>query len=129
MLKSAVAVAVGFVAVVLLSFAADALMLWLAPAAVGYGARESKTWVLGVMLTYVAVFVVTGSWLTARLAPANPMRHALLLGAVGLAISIAVTAGTWTAEPVWYHVASLALILPCAWLGGWLRVRGLPAPS
>jgi hypothetical protein len=27
----------------------------------------------------------------------------------------------WDTAPVWYHVASLALVMPYAWLGGRLR--------
>jgi hypothetical protein len=34
-------------------------------------------------------FAVAGSYLTARLAPDRPMRHALVLGAIGLVLGIA----------------------------------------
>jgi hypothetical protein len=40
-----------------------------------------------------------GSYLAARLAPDRPMQHALVLGAVGLALSIAGAVGTWNAGP------------------------------
>src|SRR5262245_41500781 len=34
--------------------------------------------------SYRIVISIAGAWLTARLAPARPMRHALLLGVVGV---------------------------------------------
>ena len=42
---------------------------------------------------YRFVFDVAGCWLTARLAPDRPMRHALVLGAIGLVLSIAGAVG------------------------------------
>jgi hypothetical protein len=72
---------------------------------------------------YRLVFGVGGGYLTARLAPAHPMRHALILGAVGLALSIAGAAAMWDAGPAWYPLGVAASALPCAWLGArlWLR--------
>ena len=70
---------------------------------------------------YRFVIDVAGSWLTARLAPDRPLRHALALGWVGLALSITGTIAMWNAGPHWYPIALAASALPCAWLGGRLR--------
>jgi hypothetical protein len=74
---------------------------------------------------YRIVYGVAGSYLAARLAPDRPMQHALALGVVGLAISIAGAAATWNAGPTfgpkWYSLAVIAIALPCAWAGGKLR--------
>jgi len=72
---------------------------------------------------YRFVIDVAGSWLTARLAPDRPMRHALALGWVGLALSITGTIAMWNAGPHWYPLALAASALPCAWLGGRLNAR------
>ena len=40
-------------------------------------------------LAYRCIYGAAGAWLTARLAPYAPMRHALILGAIGVAISLA----------------------------------------
>jgi hypothetical protein len=72
---------------------------------------------------YRFVFDVAGSWLTARLAPDRPMQHALVLGAIGLVLSIAGAAAFWDAGPHWYPLAIAASALPCAWLGGRLQGR------
>jgi hypothetical protein len=70
---------------------------------------------------YRFVFDVAGSYLTARLAPDRPMRHALALGAVGLALSIAGAVTMRGAGPAWYPIALAVSALPCAWLGARLR--------
>jgi hypothetical protein len=74
---------------------------------------------------YRIVYGVAGGYLAARLAPDRPMQHALTLGVVGLAISIAGAVATWNAGPAfgpkWYPLALIALALPCAWAGGRLR--------
>lgn len=73
---------------------------------------------------YRVVYSVAGSYVTARLAPNRPMQHALVAGAVGLAVSIAGAIATWNLGlgPHWYPIAVAAIALPCAWLGGKLRL-------
>jgi hypothetical protein len=48
---------------------------------------------------YRTVYGVLGAYVTARLAPDRPMRHALWLGAIGLAVSIFGAAVTWNGGP------------------------------
>jgi hypothetical protein len=72
---------------------------------------------------YRAVYDIAGCWLTARLAPTRPMRHALALGAIGLALSVAGAAAMWDAGPAWYPLGLAASALPCAYLGGRLARR------
>ena len=78
---------------------------------------------------YRIVYTVIGSYIAARLAPDRPMWHAMVLGIVGLVVSIAAAVGTWNHEPPlgphWYAVAIAAISIPCAWLGGKLRERQL----
>jgi hypothetical protein len=73
-------------------------------------------------LLYRIVYGIGGSYLTARLAPDRPMGHALALGLVGLALSIAGTVATWGKGPEfgpkWYALAVAATAIPCAWAGG-----------
>jgi hypothetical protein len=49
------------------------------------------------------------------------MRHALILGALGLAFNLAMTPATWALRPAWSIVLDLALVMPYAWIGGRLR--------
>jgi hypothetical protein len=79
--------------------------------------------------TYRTVYGVAGSYITARLAPDRPMGHALVLGAIGLAVSIAGLAATWNRVPSlgphWYPLALVVLGMPQSWAGGKLRVMQL----
>ena len=78
---------------------------------------------------YRTVYGVLGSYLTARLAPSRPMGHAMVGGAIGLAVSILGAAVTWNKGPAfgphWYPLALVVLALPTAWVGGKFRVGQL----
>jgi surface polysaccharide O-acyltransferase-like enzyme len=80
---------------------------------------------------YRIVYNVVGCYVAARLAPDRPMLHALALGVVGVAVSIAGTVATWNRGPAfgpkWYPLALIALAMPCAWAGGRLREMQLRA--
>jgi hypothetical protein len=85
---------------------------------------------------YRIVYGVLGSYVIARLAPDRPMQHALVGGVVGLVVSTVGAAVTWnhvpSLGPHWYPVALIVTALPCAWLGGKLRLMELrrqPEPS
>jgi hypothetical protein len=81
----------------------------------------------GVLLFLLAISVVLSllaGWLTARLAPKNAWRHVYWLGALQLAIGLAVQIGSWALMPVWYHIPFLALLIPGVLAGGLLRLRG-----
>jgi len=75
-------------------------------------------------LAYRTVYAVLGSWIVARLAPRNPMRHAMALGVVGLVLSTAGAVAAITLAdlgPSWYPIALVATALPTAWAGGALE--------
>lgn len=80
---------------------------------------------------YRTLYGVAAGYITARLAPARPMKHAMILGILGFIVSIAGAALTWNKGPAfgphWYPVALVILALPTAWLGGKLRTVQLPA--
>ena len=73
-------------------------------------------------LAYRIVYGIVGGYLAARLAPNRPMAHALMLGAVGLVLSIVGVAANWNKGPEygprWFSLALIATALPCAWIGG-----------
>ena len=74
-------------------------------------------------LAYRIVIAVAGAYLTARLAPNKPMRHALILGGVGVVLSLAgaIAAMPMNLGPDWYPIALVISSVPCAWLGGALH--------
>jgi len=79
--------------------------------------------------SYRVVYTILGSYLAARLAPDRPMWHAMVLGVVGLVVSIAGAVATWNTQPPvgphWYALLIAAISIPCAWIGGMIRERQL----
>lgn len=73
--------------------------------------------------SYRAVLSVIGCYITARLAPANPMRHALILGGIGVVLSSLGAVAMWSTGHHWYPISLIVLTLPYAWLGGYLYTR------
>lgn len=74
-------------------------------------------------LGYRLPYNIAGCYLIAWAAPRHPMRHALIGGAIGFALSAlgAVAAMNADLGPLWYPVALALSALPCAWLGGLLH--------
>jgi hypothetical protein len=69
------------------------------------------------VLGYRAVLSLIGCYLTARLAPRNPMAHALSLGVIGTIFSAVGTIAMADRSPAWYGWMLTALAMPIAWLG------------
>jgi hypothetical protein len=124
-LRSFVAVFVGFVAVVVLSLGTDQVLhvLQVYPP---WGQPMHDPGLNLLALAYRCVYAVLGSFIAAGLAPRAPMRHALVLGGIGLVLSVigAIAAlGMADLGPAWYPIALVLSALPCAWLGGDLYRR------
>jgi hypothetical protein len=82
---------------------------------------------------YRTVYAIGGCYLAACLAPDRPMRHALILGIIGMVLGLVGTIATWNAGPEfgpkWYPLALVLLALPSAWVGGKLREVQLSSTS
>jgi hypothetical protein len=72
---------------------------------------------------YRTLIGIAGSYLCARLAPRNPMQHALILGGIGTAFGIAGAMAMWGVGPAWYALGVIAITLPSAWAGAKLFLR------
>jgi hypothetical protein len=125
MARSIVAVVVGYLLIGMLSFGADVVMHNLRPEVYLDGGRLEHVPTLLVVMVYVAVFAILGCYVTARLAPRNPMKHALILGALGVVTQVAMWSIAWNTVPAWFHIVSLALVMPYAWIGGRIREKQL----
>ena len=74
-------------------------------------------------IVWGAVFALVAGWLTARIAVRRPATHAAVLAgviALGALISLAAAPGA-----KWSQLSALAVMAPCAWLGG-LRAKAQP---
>lgn len=74
---------------------------------------------------YRLLIGVASGWLVARIAPDRPVWHAVVLGAIGLVISMASSIATWNrgAEfgPHWYPILLGVSSIPASWLGARLH--------
>jgi hypothetical protein len=121
--KSVGAVFGGFLVIVILSVLTDTLLeqIGVLPRGSLFGAGPVL-----LALSYRIVYSVLGCYVTARLAPNQPMGHALALGLVGVVISAIGSIAARGLAPDWYAWALVLVALPCAWVGGrWaLRMKG-----
>ncbi|MES2643138.1 MAG: hypothetical protein V4850_26885 [Myxococcota bacterium] len=123
--RSIGAVVAGFLATAVLSIGTDAVMH-----ATGVfpplGVRMPDAMFV-LPAVYRAAFTVVGGWVTARLAPHAPMRHAWALAALGtlggLAGLAAGVAGGDALGPLWYAVSIPVSAIPCILAGAWLATR------
>jgi len=69
--------------------------------------------------SYRVVISVAGAWLTARLAPDKPMKHAMILGGIGVVLGLIGVVATWDMGlgPRWYPILLVVLALPQCWAG------------
>ena len=120
-LRRAGAVFAGLLTIVVLSTAADAVLH-----ATGvyppFPVRMADELFL-LATAYRVVFGIAAGYVTARLAPDHPTRHALVLGGIGVVLSTAGAIAMWEYGPGWYSLAVIAISLPCAWAGARLAAR------
>jgi hypothetical protein len=78
-------------------------------------------------LAYRTVDGILGTYVAGRLAPSSPRGHALTLGGIGVVLSslgvLATMNGGPELGPIWYPLVLVAIVLPCAWVGGTLAER------
>ena len=124
MARSIFAVIAGFVVTGLLIGATTMGLTATLPGA--FDARNAPNGIgmLLAMHLYVAVYATLGCWLAARLAPSHPMRHAMIVGLLGVLVNAANPA-IWTLYPMWSNVISIGTPLLWGWVGGRIRERQL----
>ena len=124
-LASAGAVVAGFIVTAAASTAADAVMhgLGIFPSS----PREMSGPLFALASAYRAVFTVAGGYITARLAPDRPMRHASILAGIGLVAGLAgvvayYVIGGGELGPAWYAISIPVEAIPCVLLGAKLAI-------
>jgi hypothetical protein len=122
-LKSIGAVIAGLIFIVITHTAIDAILE--STGVLPKGHLYVGTGLILFVIFYRAVFSLLGCYLTARLAPQKPMKHALILGAIGFVLSAAgaIATADMNLGPAWYAWSLVVISLPIAWLGGKLYLR------
>ena len=77
-------------------------------------------------LAYRSVYTVVSGYITAKLAPRNPMRHVWILAFIGLAMAVlgVIATSGMNVGPRWFPISLAVTALPLVWLGGVLHRRG-----
>jgi peptidoglycan/LPS O-acetylase OafA/YrhL len=131
-LASVGAVGAGFIVTALASTAADAVMY--AAGIFPSVPQLMSDSLFALAAAYRALFTVAGGYVTARLAPDRPMRHAWILAGIGLVAGLAGVVAYYTIGedlgPAWYAISIPVEAIPCVWLGGQLAAsRRSSAPA
>jgi len=121
-LKSIGAVVAGFFALVILSIIMDSI-LEKAGIMKTDPFVENPAWLIAIIILYRTVFNTLGCYLTARLAPNKPMKHAIVLGVIGVVLTIVGLIAMWDIPPRWYPISLIILTLPSAWFGGKMAIK------
>jgi hypothetical protein len=125
MVKSVWAVIAGLVTIVLLSIATDVVLegAKIVPAPHEQTAHPEFFYFFA---AYRFLFTILGGFVTAKLAPSAPMNHALILGAIGVALGTAGAIVMWGVGPDWYALSLPISAVPLCWLGAMLAARRAP---
>ncbi len=102
MIRSTRAVLAGIVTLTALSFGIEAII-----------GADNKL----LMSAYTLLSIVAGGLVTAWLAPRNPIRHAVIMGAIQAFMTFGVMFEMRDSMPLWGWGASIALTVPAAWCG------------
>lgn len=115
-LKSIRAVFGGFIVIVVLSVGTDAVLK--AAGILPYDHLFVSSKLIVFVIFYRAFYSLIGCYIAAKLAPRDPIKHALALGGLGVLVGSigAIVAGHL--GPVWYAWILVVIALPVAWLGG-----------
>jgi hypothetical protein len=139
-LRSLAAIVAGFVAATIVMMCVETLngrLLYpaLGKAAGGVTDREALRVLMadapvGALLVVIlgwALGAFAGAWVAARIAGRSPIRHALVVG--GVLVVAGIANNLMLPPPVWFWIASLAVLLPAAYRGGQLAARRQPGRS
>ena len=115
-LKSAWAILAGLLLIIILSVAFDTILKL--AGILPWDHLFVSTGLILFVIFYRAVFSLAGCYLTAKLAPRNPMKHAIILGIIGTVLSAVGAVLAADLGPVWYAWTLAVIAIPIAWIGG-----------
>ena len=84
--------------------------------------KSNPWWIILLVIVYRFIFNVTGCYITARLAPDKPMKHAMVIGVVGTFLGIIGSVIMWDQAVAWYNIAIIVISIPSAWIGATLFI-------
>lgn len=128
MIRSALAVLAGIIALTILSFAIEAaanpVLLKLFPEALPNQAALSRNLPASLfMFAYTALSIAAGGYVTAWFARRFPVRHAVIMGVIEVALTVWAMQSFADKAPLRNWILGMASTVPAAWCGGMLRAK------
>ncbi len=123
MMRPVLAIIAGFAAWSAAWLIAGATSVALAPGAYNEDGTINSATVLLVFLLLTFAFSEGSGIHTANIARARSMKPSWALGVFLLAFGLFVQILNWDAEPLWYHIPFLGLLVPGVLLGAKLRLQ------
>jgi hypothetical protein len=117
MLRSIGAVAAGY-----LVFVTSAVLLFQLSGQAPHEAAAAGFKIASV--AWGAVSALVAGWLAARIAGRRPATHAAAVAAL-IALGATISLIMRSSDPKWSQVAAIAIMAPCAWIGGRLSRRSI----
>ena len=117
-LKSIGVILLAFVVIAILSTLTDLLL-----ESIGVLPDPKKglfvIWAILLTLFYRGVYTIFAGFIVAKLAPSKPMLHAIILGIIGILITvIAISSPSFSDKaPLWFGFTLAVITIPCLWLG------------
>ena len=121
MVRNVLSVLAGFVVWTALWLASNAAVAAAVPGAFAEDGSTDSAGILVLFLVFSVVFSVVAGYLCVQLARERPLRLAVILGGLLLAVGIFVQIQFWDVMPLWYHFFFLALLIPGVLVGARMR--------
>ncbi len=123
MLRSIGAIAVGYLAYILLSGIGGFALVMSFPEVVSQTPQNPGTGFLVAGLVLGILFAGVGGYITAVIAKTAEVRHALSLGGVIVLLGLVSIIAMSTPQPLWSQLLGLIFAVPSVYLGGRLRAK------
>jgi hypothetical protein len=123
MIRSLLAVVLGYVVMLVAFLGAETALTAVAPELIPQKGKPTDPLYFVFQLVTGFFFISIGGYITALLAGRSEVKHALGLGALSIAMSIVSRLEYPGDEPLWYSIALMFLAIPAALVGGYFRAR------
>ena len=123
MVRSVLAVALGYVVMLVAQLGGDTALTALAPSIMPQPGEPPDPAYFAFRLGTGFFFIAIGGYMAALLAGRSEMKHALSLAALSIAAGILEAYYFAGEQPLWYTIALMFLSIPSALVGGYFRLR------
>lgn len=119
--KSIGAILAGFILAAILSIGTDVLLNTINIMNME-SFKDNSAIIVLIVIIYRFIYNVIGCYLTSKLAPNKPMKHALIIGVIRTVFALLGSITMWDKAVAWYNISVILISLPSAWIGAKLFI-------